>query len=197
MASKCISKLTRSRLSTVSPDSLDYGLHDGMIMASKCVSKIAPSWSRSASPSSLHYVLQVYLKLARLEPGSVSLSSLDRHFQVRLKLLPITAYRQSRYTVCRWVAILIHRWEYTLNTWVLTVVEREVVAMMSRRTSSVAKEDVVCPRLLYCDSRCSQTCCWRSEVCCWRSQVLPGLSQVLPVTPKAGMNALQGSDTPL
>jgi hypothetical protein len=29
--------------------------------------------------------------------------------------------------------------------------------MCSRRTSSVPKEDVVFPRMLYCDSRCSQT----------------------------------------
>ena len=38
--------------------------------------------------------------------------------------------------------------------------------MSSRRTSSVPKEDVVFPRMLYCDSRCSQT--------------LPGLSPALP-----------------
>jgi hypothetical protein len=38
--------------------------------------------------------------------------------------------------------------------------------MSSRRTSSVLKEDVVFPRMLYCDSRCSQT--------------LTGLSLALP-----------------
>jgi hypothetical protein len=38
--------------------------------------------------------------------------------------------------------------------------------MSSRRTSSVPKEDAVFPRMLYCDSRCSQT--------------LPGLSPALP-----------------
>ena len=38
--------------------------------------------------------------------------------------------------------------------------------MSSRRTSSVPKEDVVFPRMLYCDSRCSQT--------------LTGLSLALP-----------------
>jgi hypothetical protein len=38
--------------------------------------------------------------------------------------------------------------------------------MSSRRTSSVPKEDVVFPRMLYCDSRCSQT--------------LPGLLPALP-----------------
>jgi hypothetical protein len=38
--------------------------------------------------------------------------------------------------------------------------------MSSRRTSSVPKEDIVFPRMLYCDSRCSQ--------------MLPGLSPTLP-----------------
>jgi len=38
--------------------------------------------------------------------------------------------------------------------------------MSSRRTSSVPKEDVVFPRMLYCDSRCSLT--------------LSGLSPALP-----------------
>jgi hypothetical protein len=39
----------------------------------------------------------------------------------------------------------------------LKIVARVVVAMSSRHTSSVPKEDVVFPRMLYCDSRCSQT----------------------------------------
>jgi len=51
--------------------------------------------------------------------------------------------------------------------------------MISRRTSRVPKEDVF-SRLLYCDSRCSQTCCWRSLACRRRSQVHPGLSSALP-----------------
>jgi hypothetical protein len=38
--------------------------------------------------------------------------------------------------------------------------------MSSRSTSRVPKEDVVFPRMLYCDARCSQT--------------LPGLSPALP-----------------
>jgi hypothetical protein len=67
--------------------------------------------------------------------------------------------------------------------------------MISRHTSSVPKEVVVFPRLLYCDSRCSQTCHRRSQVCHRRSQGLPGLSFVLPVTLKAGRNALLGSNT--
>ena len=47
----------------------------------------------------------------------------------------------------------------------LKIVARLVVAMSSRRTSSVPKEDVVFPRMLYCESRCSQ--------------MLPGLSPVI------------------
>jgi len=38
-------------------------------------------------------------------------------------LLWSTACSQSSYTVCRWVAISIHRWEFKLNTWVLKIVE--------------------------------------------------------------------------
>jgi len=58
--------------------------------------------------------------------------------------------------------------------------------MISMRTSSVSKENVVFPRLLYCDSRRSPTCrrCPQtgrrhSQPCHRRSQVLPGLSSVL------------------
>jgi hypothetical protein len=57
--------------------------------------------------------------------------------------------------------------------------------MISRRTSSVLKEDVVFPRLLYCDPRCSQTCCRRTKVCCRRTQVRRLCTQVL-----AGMSTL-------
>jgi len=53
--------------------------------------------------------------------------------------------------------------------------------MISRRTSSVSKEDVLSLRLLHSDLRCSETCCRCSQACrrCsqssrWRSQVLPG-----------------------
>jgi hypothetical protein len=72
--------------------------------------------------------------------------------------------------------------------------------MISRRTSSIPKGDVVFPRLLYCDSRCSQTYRRHSQVCPWCSQVLPGLLSALlgllpdlPVTLKGGRNALLGS----
>jgi len=69
--------------------------------------------SRSASLCSPDHSVQVYLqirtittskcisKLARSRPRSVSLSSLDRHFQAHLELLSSTACSQSRYTVCR------------------------------------------------------------------------------------------------
>jgi len=84
--------------------------------------------------------------------------------------------------------------------------------MISRRTSSVPKEDIVFPRLLYCDSRCSQTCHQRSEACRWRTQTsrrgtqvrpdwlsaLPGLSLALrgaPRSPKVRSGAPRCSQT--
>ena len=45
--------------------------------------------------------------------------------------------------------------------------------MISRRTSSVPKEEVAFPRQLNCDSR-------RSQTCCQCSQVLPGQLSALP-----------------
>jgi len=45
--------------------------------------------------------------------------------------------------------------------------------MSSRRTSSVPKEDVVFPRMLYCDSRCSQTLTGlslRSQALCYATR---------------------------
>jgi len=105
-----ISRLARSRPPSVSPDLLDYVLP-------KCISKLARSWSRRASLSSLDRGLQVHLeicsitaskcisKVARSQPGSISLSSLDRHVQAHLQLLSSTACSQSRYSMCRWVAI--------------------------------------------------------------------------------------------
>jgi hypothetical protein len=67
--------------------------------------------------------------------------------------------------------------------------------MISRRTSSVPKDAVVLPRLLYCDLRCSQICHQHSQICRRRSQVLPGWLLALPVSLRAGKNALLGSDT--
>jgi hypothetical protein len=46
--------------------------------------------------------------------------------------------------------------------------------MISRRTSSVPKENVVAPRLLYSNSRCSKASQQHSQSCHRRFQVLPG-----------------------
>ena len=186
MASKWhTSNLARSRPPCLSPNWLDYGLQVRMSMASKCISKLARSPFRSASLSSLDHSLQVYVqiplltdlmcisKLARSQPRSISLSSLDRHFQAHLELLSSTACSQSRYSVCRWVAIWIHIYIDESTNWIHD-----------------------------CDSRCSQTsrrrsqvCRQCSQVCRQHSQALPGLLPALPVTLKAGRNALLGSDT--
>ena len=121
-ASKCISKLAQSRPPSVSTTSLDYGLQVRTNKASKCISKVAQSRCRSASLSSLDHGLQVYLpiclntaskgisKLTRSRPRSISLSPLNLPFQAHLELLSSTACSQSRYSVCRWVAIEIHRY---------------------------------------------------------------------------------------
>jgi len=52
--------------------------------------------------------------------------------------------------------------------------------MVSRQTSCIPKEEVGFPRVLYCDSRCSQTCRRRFQVLPRLSSVLPGLSPALP-----------------
>jgi len=137
-------------------------------------SKYSSTLARLRLPSSLHHGLQVHLqihsittckciaKVTRSLPRSVSLSAFDRQFLAHLEFLSSGVCSQSRYTVCRSVAIYIHWWEYKQNTWVLTIVEQYVVAMIFRCTSSVPKEDVAFPRLLFNDSRCSPTCCQRS-----------------------------------
>jgi len=109
-ASKCICTLARSRPPSVSPDSLDYGLHVPTIMASKCISKLARSRPPTASLSPLDLSLQVHLqtrsitaskcisefmimaskcifKLARLRPPS----SHDHGLQLHLQTGSITA----------------------------------------------------------------------------------------------------------
>jgi len=48
--------------------------------------------------------------------------------------------------------------------------------MISWRTCTVHKEDVIFPRLLYCESRCSQVCCRRFQVLRDLSSVPWGLS---------------------
>jgi len=55
-----------------------------------------------------------------------------------------------------------------------------VTAGFSRHTISVPREDDVFPRLLYSDSRCSQTCCWGYQAWCQGFQVLSGLLSALP-----------------
>ena len=144
------------------------------------------------SPNSRNHGLQLYRqicsitasrgisKLARSQSRSVSLSSLNGHFHGHHELPSCSACWQSRYTVRRWVAIKIHRWEYKLNTRVLKVVEQYVVAMISRCNSSIPKEAVDLPRLLYSDSRCTQVCHRRSQLLLGLVSALPGLLMVLP-----------------
>jgi len=118
MASKWYaSKLAWSRPPSVTLTWLHYGLQVRTGMASWCISKLAWSRCRSASLSSLDHDLEGYLQirlitaskfistLARSRPQSISLSSLDRHSQAHRALLSSTACSQSRYSVCRWVAI--------------------------------------------------------------------------------------------
>jgi hypothetical protein len=109
-AFKCIGKLARLRPPSASPYSLDHSLQvyreTHLIMASKCISKFARSrppkcifkLARSRPPKCISI-------LPRSRPRHVSQSSLDRHFQAHLELLSSTACSQSRYTMCRWVAI--------------------------------------------------------------------------------------------
>jgi len=61
-ASKYSSKLAWSRLTSVSPNSIDYGLQVRTSMASKCISRLTRSRSRSASLSSLDHSLLVHLQ---------------------------------------------------------------------------------------------------------------------------------------
>jgi hypothetical protein len=130
-----VSTLTRNRTSgldplvTLSSGHPSANLQTRLIMASKCISKLSrirppqvhlqtsSITISESSLSSLDHALQVYLqirsittskcisKLARSRPRSVSLSSLNRYFQEHLELLSSTTCSQSRYTVCRWVAI--------------------------------------------------------------------------------------------
>jgi len=57
--------------------------------------------------------------------------------------------------------------------------------MISRRTSSIPKEEVVVvQRLLCCDSRCLQTCRWRSQVPWSLSSALPGALRLVVGPPR-------------
>jgi hypothetical protein len=114
------SNLAGSYPPTVSSNSFDCSLQLHMIMATNCISKLTCCKSWSASLSSLNHCLQLNLPirsitaskcistLAQSWPRCVSLSSPDGDFQVHLKLLSSTACIQSRYTVCRWLAISRH-----------------------------------------------------------------------------------------
>jgi len=125
MASKCISKLARSRPPSVSSNSLHYGLQVHLsstlnlglhvliqtrsITASEWISILAPL----RPPSSHDHDLQVHLltrsitaskcisKLARLRSRSASLSSLDQGLQVYVQIRSITASK-SISKVARW-----------------------------------------------------------------------------------------------
>jgi len=113
MASKCISKLTRLRPPSVSPNSPNHGLQVRIIMASKCICNLIRSRPASASPISLDHGLKVYLqtrsitackvarawppkcmfKVAQLPSWSASLSSAYRGLQVCLQIHPITTFK--------------------------------------------------------------------------------------------------------
>jgi len=125
MASKCIFKLAPSRPPSASLSSLDLSLQVHIqtrsITASKCITEFTRSTSPSASQTrSIKYIFKERQRLygdtgvtevdrvtgsIRSRPRSISLSSLDPHFQAHLALLSSTGCSQSRYSVCRWVAI--------------------------------------------------------------------------------------------
>jgi hypothetical protein len=96
MASKCISKLTRSRLPIASPNLLDCGLHEHLqscsITASNCISKLTGLRPPSASPNSLDRGLQVHL-----QTRSIMASESIREFSRS------SCSSESVYFACRWV----------------------------------------------------------------------------------------------
>jgi len=89
-------KFGRSRPPSASPNSLDHGLQVYLqtrsMIASKCISKFDRLRPRSSLDPGLQVDLQILSitaskcisKLARSRPRSVSLSSVDRHFQAHL-----------------------------------------------------------------------------------------------------------------
>ena len=81
-ASKCISKLARSRPPSVSPNSLNYAIHVRMIMASKFIAKLA----RSRPPECIS-------KYAWLLPPSAYSISLDHGLAVYLWVHWIVIFR--------------------------------------------------------------------------------------------------------
>jgi len=111
MASKCISKLTRSRPLSAIPHSLDHGLQVHLqtlsIAASKCISKLTQSQPPSASPKSLDHGFQLHLqtrsiaaskcisKLAQSQPPSASSNSLNPGLRVYLWVHSIVIFRRT------------------------------------------------------------------------------------------------------
>jgi len=104
-ASKCISKLARSRSRSVSLCSLDHSLQVHLQTRSITASSVSLNSHDYGLQTCSITASKCTSKLARSRPWSVTLSSLDRHFQAHFQLLSSTACSQSRYTVCRWVAI--------------------------------------------------------------------------------------------
>jgi len=131
-ASQWIFRYTWSQYPWESLISVNYGLQFLTIMASNCIS---PNWVNFGVELNLHSRLIIISERISMLTGSwppyMSRSSLNCHNHVPLELLSSTTCSQSRYTMCRWVAILIHRyidtsihgWEYKLKTPVLKTVE--------------------------------------------------------------------------
>jgi len=92
------------------------------ITATNCISILAQLWSTGSSPKTVDQGCQVDLwvywisaskcisKLFRSWPQGVSLCLVDLYLPVKLESLSGTACSQSRYSMFRWVAILIHRY---------------------------------------------------------------------------------------
>jgi hypothetical protein len=106
-ASKCISEFTRSTSPSASLSSLDLSLQVHIqtrsITASKCISEFTRSTSPSASQTrSIKYIFKERWRLY----GDTGVTEVDRVTgSIRSRPRSITACSQSRYSVCRWVAI--------------------------------------------------------------------------------------------
>jgi len=132
-ASKCISKLAWSWPQRACPNSPDHGLQVSLIMASKCISKLAWSWPACASLTSFDLSLQLNLQTRSItaskciaeftrspSPSASATRSMMFSLKERQRLCVDTGIMevdrvtgsiyladrsQSRYSVCRWVAI--------------------------------------------------------------------------------------------
>ena len=106
-ASKCISGFTRSTSPSASLSSLDLSLQVHIptrsISASKCISEFTRSTSPSACQSrSMKYIFNERWRLY----GDTGVTEVDRVTgSILSRPRSITACSQSRYSVCRWVAI--------------------------------------------------------------------------------------------